>query len=66
VSGEVRQQFVVLFRASPVSGRPRADQQETSAAAWVAPSALDGLPMLAPMRAFIRDALDPAGPPHVD
>src|SRR5690349_23117755 len=25
VTGEVRQQFVVLFRASPVSGRPRAD-----------------------------------------
>jgi 8-oxo-dGTP pyrophosphatase MutT (NUDIX family) len=66
VSGEVRQQFVVLFRASLVSGLPRADRLETSAAAWFAPPALDGLPMLAPVRAWIGDALVPVGPPHVD
>jgi hypothetical protein len=34
-SGEVRRQFAVLFRASPLSGRPRANRRETSAAAWV-------------------------------
>jgi 8-oxo-dGTP pyrophosphatase MutT (NUDIX family) len=66
VSGEVRQQFVVLFRASPVSGRPRPDWRETRAAAWWAPPAVAGLPMQAPVRAWIRDALLLAGPPHVD
>ena len=66
VCDEVRQQFVVLFRASPVSGRPRPDGRETSAAAWVAPQALAGLPMQAPVRSWLRDALLPAGPPHVD
>jgi 8-oxo-dGTP diphosphatase len=66
VSGEVRQQFVVVFRATPVSGRPRADQRETSAAAWFAPPALVGLSMQAPVRAWIRDALVLTGPPHVD
>jgi ADP-ribose pyrophosphatase YjhB (NUDIX family) len=66
VEGEVRQQFVVLFRARAVSGRPRPDRSETCAAAWWAPSAVAGLPMRAPVRAWIRDALLTAGPPHVD
>jgi 8-oxo-dGTP pyrophosphatase MutT (NUDIX family) len=66
VSGEVRQQFVVVLRAVPVSGRPRPDWCETCAAAWWAPSALAGLPMQAPVRGWIRDALVPAGAPHVD
>ena len=65
VSGEVRQQFVVLFRASPVSGRPRADRRETSAAAWVAPAALPGLTMQVPVRAWICDALAFSGSPYV-
>jgi 8-oxo-dGTP pyrophosphatase MutT (NUDIX family) len=66
VTGEVRQQFVVLFRASPVSGRPRADGRETSAAAWCAPQDLAGLPMQAPVRGWIRDALALPGPARVD
>jgi 8-oxo-dGTP pyrophosphatase MutT (NUDIX family) len=66
VSGEVRQQFVVVLRASAVSGRPAADCRETSAAAWVAPSALAGLSMPTPVRAWIRDAVDVAGLPHLD
>jgi 8-oxo-dGTP diphosphatase len=32
-AGEVRQQFVLLFRARAVGGVPRGDQRETSAAA---------------------------------
>jgi 8-oxo-dGTP diphosphatase len=66
VSGEVRQQFVVVLRASAVSGRPAADCRETSAAAWVAPSALAGLSMPTPVRAWIRDAVEVAGRPHLD
>ena len=66
VSGEVRQQFIVLLRASPVFGRPRADRRETSTAAWISPPAMAGLPMREPVRAWIRDALLLTGPPHVD
>jgi 8-oxo-dGTP diphosphatase len=66
VSGEVRQQFVVVLRASALSGRPSADRRETSAAAWVVPAAVAGLPMQAPVRGWIRDALEVSGPPHVD
>ena len=65
VTGEVRQQFVVLFRASHVSGRPCPDRRETSAAAWWAPTDTARLPMQAPVRAWIRDALVFSGPPHV-
>jgi 8-oxo-dGTP diphosphatase len=66
VAGEVRQQFVVLFRARPVRGRPRPDLQETSAAAWFAAPAVARLPMQAPVRTWIRDALALSGPPYVD
>jgi 8-oxo-dGTP diphosphatase len=66
VSGEVRQQFVVVLRASALSGRPAADREETSAAAWVAPVAAAELPMSAPVRAWIRDALEVTSLPHVD
>ena len=66
VRDEVRQQFIVLFRASPVSGRPRPDRRETSAAAWVTPKVLARLPMQAPVRSWVRDALLPPGPPHID
>jgi len=66
VSGEVRQQFVVLFRADPVFGRPRADRRETRAAAWIAASAADALPVQAPVRAWISDALARRCHPHQD
>ena len=66
VAGEVRQQFVVLLRAGAVSGRPRADRRETSAAAWVDPTSVAELPMQPPVREWIRDALEDIGLPHVD
>jgi 8-oxo-dGTP diphosphatase len=45
VTGEVRQQFVLVFRGRAVGGVPRGDQQETSEAAWVALGDLPALPM---------------------
>ena len=36
-TGEVRQQFAVCFRATPLDGHPRPDRHETRAAVWVDP-----------------------------
>ena len=50
-SGEIRQQFVVCFRARPVWGRPRPDRNETIDAAWFGTSeiaALDLEPAVGP------------------
>jgi ADP-ribose pyrophosphatase YjhB (NUDIX family) len=55
--GEVRQQFAVLFRARAVRGDPRGDRHETSAAAWVAPVDVPGLPMGLPIRQWVTAAL---------
>ena len=55
--GEVRQQFAVLFRARAVGGVPRGDLHETSEAAWVAVAELPRLPIPAPVRAWIAEAL---------
>jgi 8-oxo-dGTP diphosphatase len=55
--GEVRQQFAVLFHARAVGGVPRGDRQETSEAAWVAVAELSRLPISAPARAWIAEAL---------
>jgi 8-oxo-dGTP diphosphatase len=55
--GEVRQQFAVLFRARAVGGVPRGDRHETSEAAWVAVAELSRLPIWAPARAWIAEAL---------
>jgi len=66
VSGEVRQQFVVLLGAGAVSGEPHPDGWETCDAAWVSPDAVDGLPMQPPVRTWIRDALTIGAPPRVD
>jgi 8-oxo-dGTP diphosphatase len=57
LSGEVRQQFAVVFRARALGGVPRGDLQETSEAAWVAPNDLEPLPMESPVRAWIAHAL---------
>ena len=55
--GEVRQQFAVLFRARAVGGVPRGDRNETSEAAWVSVAELSHLPIPAPVRAYIAEAL---------
>src|SRR3954468_24836528 len=56
VTGEVRQQFAVLFRARWLGGDPRGDQKETSDAAWVEPSDLPALGIGPPVRAWIHQA----------
>jgi 8-oxo-dGTP diphosphatase len=56
-SGEVRQQFAVLFRARAVGGVPRGDLHETSDAAWVSVAELARLPIAAPARVWIAEAL---------
>ena len=66
VGGQVRQQFVLLFRAHPVGGAPRGDQQETSAAAWVPVEDLPGLRMEPAVRAWLGQVLDDVGgAPHL-
>jgi 8-oxo-dGTP pyrophosphatase MutT (NUDIX family) len=57
LTGEVRQQFAVLFRARAVGGVPRGDLHETSEAAWVAVAELPRLLIPAPARAWIAEAL---------
>ena len=67
VGGQVRQQFVLLLRARPVGGAPRGDQQETSAAAWVAIGDLRGLDMEPAVCAWLDQVLDDDGgaAPHL-
>ena len=65
-SGATRQQFVVCLHARAVGGRPRPDGQETSAAAWFAPSAVDALPIEPGTACWIRYALSGASEPHLD
>jgi 8-oxo-dGTP pyrophosphatase MutT (NUDIX family) len=57
VLGEVRQQFVVVFRADAVSGEPRPDHEETGEAAWFTPGDVARLRLGQPMRMWVRDAL---------
>ena len=64
-SGEVRQQFAVIFRARAVGGVPRGDQRETSAAAWVPVADLPGLSIEPPVRLWIAQALAIGQPPHI-
>jgi 8-oxo-dGTP diphosphatase len=63
VDGEVRQQFALLFRARAVGGLPHGDQHETSDAAWVPVADLAGLPMEAPVRLWVTQALAIGEPP---
>jgi 8-oxo-dGTP diphosphatase len=56
-TGEVRQQFAVLFRGRAVGGAPRGDLHETSEAAWVAVAELSHRPIPAPVRMWIAEAL---------
>jgi 8-oxo-dGTP pyrophosphatase MutT (NUDIX family) len=57
VTGEVRQQFALVFRGHAVGGVPHGDLDETSAAAWVALANLPGLPMEPSTRLWIDQAL---------
>jgi 8-oxo-dGTP diphosphatase len=66
VTGEVRQQFAVLFRARAIGGMPRPDLHETSEAAWVAWADLAGLPLEPHARLWIEQALAEHEPPHLD
>ena len=65
VQGEVRQQFVVLFRARAIGGMPRGDMRETDEAAWVALSDLPVLPVAPPSRIWIEQALSQGEPPYL-
>jgi ADP-ribose pyrophosphatase YjhB (NUDIX family) len=65
-SGATRQQFVVCLHAWAVSGHPRPDGQETSAAAWFDPSAVGALPIEPGTARWIRYALSGASEPHLD
>jgi 8-oxo-dGTP diphosphatase len=65
VDGEVRQQFVVLFRARWLGGVPRGDQKETRDAAWVALAELPRLAIAPPVRAWIEQALAVDEPPYL-
>jgi 8-oxo-dGTP diphosphatase len=64
-TGEVRQQFVLLFRARVVAGTPRGDRVETCDAAWVPVADLAGLPMEPPVRIWVAHALASSEPPFL-
>jgi 8-oxo-dGTP diphosphatase len=64
-TGEVRQQFALIFRARAVGGVPRGDQRETSAAAWVPVTELPGLPIEPPVRLWIAQALAVGEPARI-
>ena len=65
VTGEVRQQFVLVFHGRAAGGVPRADLVETSEAAWVDVADLPGLPMEPSSRVWIAHALAVGEPPHL-
>jgi 8-oxo-dGTP pyrophosphatase MutT (NUDIX family) len=66
LDGEVRQQFVVIFRARVLSGTPHGDLHETSDAAWVAFPDLRELAIEPHMRVWMEHALAVEDPPHFD
>jgi 8-oxo-dGTP pyrophosphatase MutT (NUDIX family) len=65
VDGEVRQQFVVIFRARSIGGVPRPDLKETRDAAWVALADLAALPIEPQVRGWIDHALAVDEPPYL-
>ena len=65
VTGEVRQQFVLVFHARPAGGVPHGDLVETSEAAWLDVADLAALPMEPSTRLWIRHALAGGGPLHL-
>ena len=65
VTGEVRQQFALVFRARGLRGVPRGDREETSEAAWVALADMPALPMEMASRLWIDRALATGERPHI-
>ena len=65
VDGEVRQQFVLLFRARALGGLPHGDRPETSEAAWGPESEIARLPMEPPVRLWVAQALAVGEPPFL-
>lgn len=65
VTGEVRQQFAVVFHARAVGGDPHPDMRETSEAAWVAVDDLAHLPIEPPSRLWITAALALQSEPQI-
>ncbi|MGY1746949.1 NUDIX domain-containing protein [Blastococcus sp. SYSU D00695] len=62
-TGEVRQQFALVFRAEAAGGAPHGDGDETSEVAWVPVADVDRLPVEPASRLWIAAALAPEGPP---
>lgn len=58
--GEVRQEFSVCFRASPMSGAPRTSS-ESKEVVWIEPERLDGLDIHPSIRLRIRHGLEGRG-----
>jgi 8-oxo-dGTP pyrophosphatase MutT (NUDIX family) len=56
-TGEVRQQFALVFRARAIGGVPHGDLDETSEAAWVAVADLAHLRIEPPSRLWIAAVL---------
>src|SRR4051812_45640547 len=63
-NGEARQEFSVVFTALYVDGVPT-PSDESREVHWVAPDAVDGLPMDRSMRMRIGDYLSGAARPHL-
>lgn len=64
-SGEVRQQFALVFRADAIEGVPHGDGRETSEAAWVTVADLPHLHIEPATRLWIAAALAPEGSPRL-
>jgi ADP-ribose pyrophosphatase YjhB (NUDIX family) len=62
--GEARQEFSVVFTARPVSGTPTTSS-ETRRVEWIAPDAVDGLPMDRSMRLRLEHYLSGRRTPHL-
>jgi 8-oxo-dGTP pyrophosphatase MutT (NUDIX family) len=57
VTGEVRQQFALVFHARAIGGVPHGDLHETSEAAWVAVADLARLHIEPPCRLWVTSVL---------
>ncbi|WP_156036375.1 NUDIX hydrolase [Blastococcus sp. URHD0036] len=64
-TGEVRQQFVLVYRARVVGGFLRADHRETCEVAWVAPAEIPALRMEPAVQVWVEHVLDGAAPLHL-
>ena len=63
--GEVRQQFVLLFRARSLGGAPHGDGEATSDAAWITVAGMRDLAIEPSARRPIAEALALGEPPYL-